>query len=94
MFLLCSDLMYIELSKLLRGMTRLRINTTQLKQLVIPLPPIQEQHRIVVKVGQLMTLCDDLEHSIRVNQGYTRELLQVALKEALAKRTLKGSEHL
>ena len=83
MFLLSSELMFTELSKLLRGMTRLRINTTQLKQLPIPLPPLNEQHRIVVKIEQLMSLCDDLEQTIKQNQDYTRQLLQVALKEAL-----------
>ena len=49
----------------------------------IPLPPIKEQHRITIKIKELMTLCDELEHSIQHSQKYTEELLQVALKEAL-----------
>ena len=64
-------------------MTRLRINTTQLKQLPIPLPPLNLQRRMVTKVYQLMNLCDELEQTIQQNQKYTQELLQVALKEAL-----------
>jgi very-short-patch-repair endonuclease/restriction endonuclease S subunit len=83
MYLLSSPKMFDELSKLLRGMTRLRINTTQLKHLPIPLPPNNEQHRIVTKIEQLMKLCDELEQTIQQNQKYTQELLQVALKEAL-----------
>jgi type I restriction enzyme, S subunit len=83
MFLLSSDLMFTELSKLLRGMTRLRINTTQLKQLPIPLPPLQEQKRIVNKLEEVMNLCDELKTTIINNQNYTDMLLQVTLKDAL-----------
>lgn len=49
MFLLSSSPMFSELFSLLRGMTRLRINTTQLKSLPIPLPPLSEQNFIVTR---------------------------------------------
>jgi type I restriction enzyme S subunit len=75
--------MYIELSKLLRGMTRLRINTTQLKNLPIPLPPLPEQHRIVQKLSELMQTCDALEASIQQSVSLNERLLQVVLREAL-----------
>jgi type I restriction enzyme S subunit len=59
------------------------IGISALKNIVFPIPPLCEQHRIVAKVEQLLTLCDELETSIKQNQNYTRQLLQVALKEAL-----------
>ena len=67
------------------GMADSQVNISQenMKGFPIPLPPINEQNRIVTKIEQLMSLCDDLEHSIQQNQKYTQELLQVALKEAL-----------
>ncbi|MDP3396426.1 MAG: restriction endonuclease subunit S [Methanoregula sp.] len=37
------------------------VNATKLRNCYFPLPPLAEQHRIVVKVNQLMTLCDELE---------------------------------
>lgn len=37
------------------------INDGQFFSGLIPLPPIQEQHRIVAKVDELMALCDQLE---------------------------------
>ena len=37
------------------------VNGTSLRSLIVPLPPLEEQKRIVVKVDQLMVLCDQLE---------------------------------
>jgi len=59
------------------------VNGTSLSNLYIPIPKFEEQHRIVTKIEQLMTLCDEMEKSIQQNQKYTQDLLQVALKEAL-----------
>lgn len=55
----------------------------RLSSTLIAIPPIPAQQRIVSKIDHLMTLCDELEQSIRQNQGYTQHLLQVSLKEAL-----------
>lgn len=43
------------------GITRTRINLSNLRSIIVPLPPLAEQKRIVAKVDQLMALCDDLE---------------------------------
>ncbi len=83
MYLLSSPIMYHGLFSLLRGMTRLRINTTQLKQLAVPLPPLSIQNKIVEKLDQLMQHCDGLEESIKASQMYNQQLLQQVLKEAL-----------
>jgi len=37
------------------------VNATKLRNCYFPLPPLAEQQRIVVKVNQLMALCDELE---------------------------------
>lgn len=65
------------------GMTVHSLKYDEFAIMPIPLPPISEQYRIVTKIEQLMTLCDELEQSVQQNQKYTQELLQVALKEAL-----------
>jgi type I restriction enzyme S subunit len=41
-----------------------KINQKTLKSLPIPIPPIQEQHRIVVKINRLMKMCNALEEKI------------------------------
>jgi restriction endonuclease S subunit len=51
--------------------------------LAVPLPPAAEQRRIVTKVDQLMTLCDQLEAQLNIAQEETRRLLEATLLEAL-----------
>jgi type I restriction enzyme S subunit len=50
----------------------------------IPLPPLSEQHRIVAKVDELVTLCDQLETQLDTTEADTRSLLEAILHEALA----------
>jgi type I restriction enzyme S subunit len=52
--------------------------------MVIPLPPLAEQHRIVAKVDELISLCDQLEAQLTTGQTQSRRLLEAVLHEALA----------
>ncbi|MGJ8629476.1 MAG: restriction endonuclease subunit S [Glaciecola sp.] len=55
------------------------VNATALKQLLVPIPPLSQQHRIVAKVDELMILCDQLEaqteNSIQAHQLLVETLL-------------------
>ena len=73
----------IDINGFITGGFQPKLSQGNLNIIPIPLPPLSEQHRIVDKIQQLMKLCDELEQSIKQNQKYTKELLQVALKEAL-----------
>jgi type I restriction enzyme, S subunit len=66
-----------------KGMGISNLSGKSLSSVIIPLPSLPEQKRIVNKIEQLMKLCYELELSIQQNQRYTQEFLQVALKEAL-----------
>lgn len=57
---------------------------TDITQLVVPLPPLAEQHRIVAKVDELMGLCDRLEACLATAGDMRRRLLDALLAEALA----------
>ena len=60
------------------------INLEILTQVLIPLPPLAEQHRIVAKVDALMALCDRLEASLTATAATRGRLLDTLLAEALA----------
>jgi type I restriction enzyme, S subunit len=53
------------------GINNLGINNLQ--SILLPLPPLTEQHRIVAKVDRLMALCDELEaRQVRERAGCLR----------------------
>lgn len=62
----------------MKNITRVHMNN-----LLIPLPPFSEQHKILEKFTKLMSLCNQMEQSAINCQEQTEQLLQVALKEAL-----------
>ena len=57
----------------------------------LPLPPIEEQNRIVAKVGELMALCDQLEQqqerSISAHQALVKTLLDALVDSASHSQT-------
>ena len=60
------------------------INLGVLVELLIPLPPFAEQHRIVAKVDELMALCDQMEANLATGDDNRRRLLYALLHEALS----------
>jgi type I restriction enzyme, S subunit len=60
------------------------INLEILNSVLIPLPPLAEQQRIVAKVDELMALCDQLETQLNTTEADSRRLLEAVLHEALA----------
>ena len=57
-------------------------NGTKLKNTIMPIPPLNEQKRIVQKVDQLMALCNELEMNIEQSKKDSELLMQSVLQEA------------
>lgn len=60
------------------------INMTQLRGCAFPIPPLAEQHRIVTKVDQLMSLCDKLSAAIQRRNQHSRHLADALVDKALS----------
>jgi len=80
-----SDHVYARIEDRAAGSTNQVELTAQMAiNQVVPLPPLAEQHRIVAKVDELMSLCDRLEASLVTADETRRRLLEALLAEALA----------
>ncbi|WP_137134459.1 restriction endonuclease subunit S [Rhizobium sp. FKY42] len=66
------------------GATVQHLRVGGVETLLVPLPPLAEQHRIVAKVDELMALCDQLETSLTSADERRKKLLEALLAEALA----------
>ena len=77
----------INLGELNNGTSVPQINNKDFERFPIPLPPLAEQKRIVAKVDELMTLCDQLESDISTAQCKNPQLM-----DALVYTLLQNSE--
>lgn len=58
------------------------IGVKSINDLLIPIPPLEEQKRIVEKVDSLMQLCDELEKKIEKSKNYSNRLMESILKSS------------
>ena len=66
------------------GAVVLNLNADKVRELPIPLPPLLEQHRIVAKVDQLMTLCDQLKTRLTQARQLNEQLASTLVEQAVA----------
>ncbi|GAB9084451.1 restriction endonuclease subunit S [Bradyrhizobium diazoefficiens] len=66
------------------GATVQHLRVGGVETLLIPVPPLAEQRRIVAKLDAMMALCDRLEASLATTAEARRRLLDALLAEAVA----------
>lgn len=86
MWFLLSEYGQKEFFKIQKATAQPSLSMGTIRIVCIPLPPFSEQQRIVKKVEELLTVCDELEKKVKQNQYLTQQLLQSALKEALEQK--------
>jgi len=73
-----------QLSDAATGMTATGIKSSRLKEIPVPVPPLPEQHRIVAKVDQLLTLCDQLKTRLTQARQLNEQLATALVEQAVA----------
>ena len=74
---------YDELREQSAGGAQPNLNVGKVSTTIIPLPPLAEQHRIVTKVNELMSLCDTLKTNLQ-----NAQTTQLALADALVEQAV------
>ena len=70
----------LKLDKLGKGI-KPGLNRNEVYELIVSVPPLQEQRRIVAKVDQLMALCDELESKLNQSQTDGAKLMEAVVAE-------------
>lgn len=87
---LSSDLISALVKRVALTTAQPNLGKDQIEQMQFPLPPLEEQNRIVNKLEQLMQLCDELQYSIQQSKIENEKLLQGALRDALKKEEVEA----
>lgn len=75
---------YDELRELAAGGAQPNLNLGKIKSTLIPLPPLEEQRRIVAKVTELLALCDQLKARISAARAKYAQLAEALVAQAVA----------
>lgn len=76
-----SPIYWVQLEDGARGAAQPNVNGQTLGRMVVSVPPIAEQHRIVAKVEQLMALVDQLETQLTASSTTAERLMGAMVAE-------------
>ncbi len=77
---------YEEIRKQSSGGVQPNLNLSKIKAMLIPLPPLPEQHEIVRRVDALLKFADQIEARVAATQEHTEQLRQSILEQAFSGR--------
>ncbi|EWH00030.1 restriction endonuclease subunit S [Halomonas sp. BC04] len=66
------------------GMTATGIKASKLKEIPVAIPPLEEQHRIVEKVDELIALCDHLKARLSEASDTRTQLAEAVVEKAVS----------
>ena len=73
----------ISLKPYITGTAQPKMNQAKMNSILVMLPPLAEQHRIVTKVDELMAICDQLKEKLQQSQETQVQLTDALVDQAL-----------
>jgi type I restriction enzyme S subunit len=86
-----SPLYWDWLNSFMKATAQPKMNKSEYASIIFPLPPLNEQKRIIEKVNELMSLCNTLEEKLTKKEA-TAEKLVGAVVNAVANKTNKPKD--
>jgi type I restriction enzyme S subunit len=74
-----------------QGISNFDLGLTRMVKITIPVPPLDEQRKIVAAVDELMSLCSRLEAQLEAGRAAQAALLEATLREALVDRPVPAA---
>lgn len=81
-----------KLRQINQGAAQPNLNTTIVKRIILPLPPLTEQRRIVTEVERRLSVCDKMEATMTESLQKAESLRQSILKKAFEGKLLNKKE--
>lgn len=81
-----------DIKPYLTGGFQPKFSQLKMNNVLVPLPPLEIQERIVTKLNKLMDFCDQLEEQIKLSRQTNDLLLQQVLREALGEKKEEKGE--
>jgi type I restriction enzyme S subunit len=82
-----SSVIYRQARAAATGIAQPTVGLGVLRNFLVPVPPLAEQHRLAAILSSLMALCDTLEDRLRDAEQRAEQLADAALRELSDRRT-------
>lgn len=83
-YYLMSDTGRNEIFKHKKATAQPSLSMTTIRDILIAIPPLKEQERIVTKIDQLMILCDELEKKLVQSKDDSDKLIEASIQQLIA----------
>ena len=80
----------IDLKPYVTGTAQPKMNQAKMNSIPVALPPANEQKRIVARVNQLISLCDDLEAKLKQQRDHADRLAQAIVNAVINGKAPSG----
>jgi type I restriction enzyme S subunit len=81
-YTIASEIIQKQINRKQYGATKLGLNLDDIKSITLPIPPLEEQNRVVAEIERRMSVIQKLEQAVSANLKRAARLRQAILKRA------------